>query len=308
MVTLNKEKIIPCDFSKYNLSDTGFFTPLPIDVVRLCLTSFPYDPKNGKEIIYSIAKTLAGYYVFLDSARGKPNPGNTYDAIDVVNSLEALLKREFKTDYDFTLNVTDILDQLKDAHTQFRPFCYKNFVFLQGIDLYSVVDSNGQQSIKVLDDFFDHTNKDCNILQINGAPALQAIKQYADKNIGLVRDLGVRFNLALTSLSFKGSKEFSNYFSRRQYLPPTNEISYTLLCNGKKKNVIRAWTACGYNNAISSVKNSKAYWNQNCLPSSDTQLQYRDLKSGFTTQGRLTTEDNICGTINPSIIESIDET
>ncbi|CAG8739335.1 17232_t:CDS:2, partial [Acaulospora colombiana] len=87
----------------------------------------------------------------------------------------------------------------------------------------------------------------------------------ADKEIGVVRDIGVRFNMALNSLSADGTSEFSNYFSRRQYLPPTDEISYTLKCNGSKKTVIRAWTACGRNSSIASVTDPETYWNKNTI-------------------------------------------
>ncbi|CAG8703824.1 605_t:CDS:2, partial [Acaulospora colombiana] len=196
------------------------------------------------------------------------------------------------------INVINVLNRLKDAHTGLSSDCYSNFIFVQGMDLYSTVDSRGEQSIKVWKDFVDDTNSDCDVLQIDGLPALQAIKQYADKEIGLVRDIGVRFNVALTSLSADGTSEFSNYFSRRQYLPPTDEISYTLKCKGSKKTVKRTWTACGISSSIESVTDPETYWNKNCLPafSNTRQLYYRKISTTLKTQKRPTspTTDNIC--------------
>lgn len=304
----------PCNLAKYS-KFTIDHVPVPIDVARSCLTSFPYDAKLGKSVVNTIIKALNKFYVFLDSANEPPKPGNTYNAINVEDSLKKLLKQDYNTDFEFMLNVTKVLDQLKDAHTSLYPECYQVFIFVQGLDLYSVVGPDGKQSIKVFKDFFDHTNNDCDVLQIDGVPALQAIKQFADENIGLARDLGVRFNMALNSLSALGTSEFSNIFSRRQYLPPSNEVTYELQCSGKKKKVVRKWTACADDFSITAVNDNETYWERNCRSASfdsntrnthNTRLSYRKIPVKLTKQKRPTSsspENTVCTILEADGVE-----
>ncbi|CAG8461747.1 4396_t:CDS:2 [Acaulospora morrowiae] len=301
--------VSPCSkFGSY-VKGEDYYVPVPMDEVRSCLTSFSYNSTAANEIVDSIIKALTGYYVFLDSARDPPNPGNTYNEIDIVSALKAVLQGDFKTDYDFMINVTNTLDQLKDAHTGLFPSCYDGFTYIQGLDLYSIVDSNGHQSIKVWKDFIDNSNSECDVLFIDGIPAIQAIKQYARDDIGLVRDLGVRFNMALTALTAGGTSEFSNYFTRRQYLPPSDKITYTLKCNGVTKKVIRKWTACGSTEDLENVTSAEKYWVKNCAPSSGfsdlsktRKSQYRKLFEKLTPQILKTSQtNNICRIIDSSV-------
>ncbi|CAG8569274.1 18751_t:CDS:2 [Acaulospora morrowiae] len=294
----------PCSkFSSYVKGDDHIVS-VPMEEVRSCLTSFKYKKEDANTIVDSIIKALTGYYVFLDSARDPPKPGNTYDKIDVVSALKEILQHDFKTDYDFALNVTNTLEQLKDAHTNFFPYCYKNFIYFQGINLYSTVNTNGQQSIKVWKDFIDDSNSECDVLLIDDIPAVQAIKQYARENIGIVRDLGVRFNMALTAPSADGTSLF-NFFTRRHFLPLSDKITYTLKCNGVTKKVVRTWTACGAASALESVTSAEKYWVQNCAPlagQSKTRASHsRKLFGKPTSQRRKTSTNNICEIISPDV-------
>ncbi|CAG8563612.1 17397_t:CDS:2 [Acaulospora colombiana] len=198
------------------------------------------------------------------------------------------------------MSVVNTLDKLKDANTLLYPSCYRNFMFVQGIDLYSDVDLQGNQYIKILHDHLGSLD-DCQVLQIDGVPAVQAIKQFASENVGLARDLGVRFNMALSSLSADGTMDFSNHFSRRQYLPPTDGITYSLVCHAIYVNITRNWTACGKVESISSVGSSNEYWDRNCLPDSPASLPKQQKLSITPRSGQPPPpEETICEIIGQS--------
>ncbi|CAG8517871.1 2487_t:CDS:2, partial [Racocetra fulgida] len=96
------------------------------------------------------------------------------------------------------ISIRNAYKKLRDAHTQFSPSCYNFFLFEQNLHLYSVLDKQGNQ---VFDDLVDPTNIDCEVTFIDSVPAFDAIKNFANNHSFISRDLGVRFNNVLTSIS-----------------------------------------------------------------------------------------------------------
>ncbi|CAG8783081.1 19520_t:CDS:2, partial [Gigaspora rosea] len=170
-------------------------------------------------------------------------------------------------------DVSQIYVDLKDGHTAFTPSCYSAFFFFQEIWLYSTVDCKGKQVIKILQDDVDPSNNQCEVITIDGTPALKEITNFAKNKVKNSRDLGVRFNMALSSLAFSGgtftinpSFVSSSLFSRRITLPESDSITYELKCNNSQtKTVVRPWIII--NNSFNTLNftDSKSYFESICL-------------------------------------------
>ncbi|CAG8492568.1 6032_t:CDS:2 [Scutellospora calospora] len=179
---------------------------------------------NYEDVIESLKGIYKDFYIFLDEAKEPAAQGFKFRSIDLISELDNILKKNYTTDYDFFSDVVQLHVDLKDGHTTFTPSCYSAFFFFQDIWLYSTVDCHGTQVIKILQDDLDSSNDRCEVTHIDGTPALEAIKTFADKHIKNSRDLGVRFNMALASLRFFN-----------------DSITYKLNCNGSKKTLTRPW-------------------------------------------------------------------
>ncbi|RIB29138.1 hypothetical protein C2G38_2156082 [Gigaspora rosea] len=91
---------------------------------------------------------------------------------------------------------------------------------------------------KVFNDTLDPSNNDCEVTEIGGKPALQAIIDFANDKIAYSKDLGVRFNMAL-ALSIN---PFSQQFTLRGDFPETSNITYNLSCSKNKSFILeRKW-------------------------------------------------------------------
>ncbi|CAG8788658.1 147_t:CDS:2, partial [Cetraspora pellucida] len=97
---------------------------------------------------------------------------------------------------------------------------------------------NAKNADKVFDDTVNPSNNDCEVIEIEGKPALQAIKDFANKSISQSKDLGVRFNMALAPITGL----FSQQFTSRIDMPETSSITYKLSCSKKKPFLLkRKW-------------------------------------------------------------------
>ncbi|KAF0495987.1 peptidase s41 family protein [Gigaspora margarita] len=164
--------------------------------LKKCLESFPFNAKLATETVDAVLHFLSSYYVFFDRAKEDPPSGLTYQPVDLKNELSSLRKKQFNSDYDFS----------------------------------------------VLDDTVDSSNKDCEVIEIGGKPALQAIIDFANDTIQYSKDLNVRFNMALapSQQSFPG--QFFQQFTLREDLPKTSSIKYNLTCPKKGSvNFERKW-------------------------------------------------------------------
>ncbi|CAG8611224.1 15556_t:CDS:2 [Acaulospora morrowiae] len=207
--------------------------------VKDCYQTFPYDSTRASELISTFKNFYDNFYVFLNQAKESPQAGFSYRPVDLLNELDLLLKKDYKSEFEFMNAIVNLLDDLKDAHVYFSPLCYSAFKFDQGIYLYSVVKSDGTQAIKVYDYPQDPSIKNCEVTHINGKPALDVIVEYANTSDSVSRDLGVRFNNALVSLTTSGYNFGS--FAYRTRLPEAESISYDLLCSEQKARIDIPW-------------------------------------------------------------------
>ncbi|CAG8501991.1 15486_t:CDS:2 [Cetraspora pellucida] len=186
------------------------------------------------------------------------------DVKDCYLSFPFDLKRATQSD------VNQLIVDLKDAHTSFLPTCYSAFNFKQSILLYSSVNSNGYQAIKVFYDSQDRSNVGCEVTHIDEYPALDVITEFAKKYIKNSRDLGVRFNMALASLKLN----YTNYavingsFALRTNLPEKESVIYNLKCSKATKKLERPWIITfnsDLNVTFTNFTDSKSYYSNVCL-------------------------------------------
>ncbi|CAG8852108.1 17468_t:CDS:2, partial [Gigaspora margarita] len=192
--------------------------------------------EDTSTIIESLKGIYEEFYIFLDQSKEKAQDGFDFRSVDLITELDTLLKKEYTTDFEFFSNITQIISDLKDAHTNLKPACYNAFDFKQNILLYSSVNPKGYQSIKVYHDDQEPSNVGCEVTHIDGYPALEAITDFAKNKIKESRDLGVRFNMALASLQFNNSKYSINNgkFALRSTLPEAEYVTYDLKCSDTK--------------------------------------------------------------------------
>ncbi|CAG8823904.1 3211_t:CDS:2, partial [Gigaspora rosea] len=162
-------------------------------------------------------------------------------------------------------DIYDTVRTLKDAHTSFYTACFEAFTFDQQFSMYSIVRDDGTQQIKVFNDSINKNNIDCQVTHIDDEPAMDVIVKFANESIRTSRDLGVRFNNALASLTLQGGKirlnSYSQQFTNRVLLPKNPTISYTLDCDGKINKITRGWKITARNESIfNNFTDSTSYW------------------------------------------------
>ncbi|CAG8759654.1 32218_t:CDS:2, partial [Racocetra persica] len=239
--------------------------------VKACYEGIKYDDERAKQLIDVVEGIMSNFYPFFDQAKENPENGYSFEPIDLTKELNSLRHGHYKSDFEFITTIRNLISQLKDAHTHLDINCYNRFFFSQNLAMYSITQNN-QQKIKIMEDDLNPSNKGCEVIEINGQDALKVIKKFANESVVGSRDLGVRFNLALTSLS----KQFGSWLSakgtdqfvQRRDLPETPTITYTLSCSEKKRTLVRKWSLTTAGD-INDFKDTKSYFEQNCLPNQD---------------------------------------
>ncbi|CAG8528298.1 164_t:CDS:2 [Dentiscutata erythropus] len=210
--------------------------------VKACYELTPYNETKAIEIIDAVKENLKGFYVFLDQAKEQPNSWFTFRPIDLISELDLILKNNYSYEFQFIYDVADLIGELRDGHTWLSSSNYHKYTFYQGLSLYSVIKKDCTQQIKVFNDV-DPSTIDCQVIDIDDRPAIDVIIEFAKNNTSWSRDLSVRFNSALASLSF-GNGDFHIFgqlFTLRTQLPKNPNISYTLNCNNKISKITREW-------------------------------------------------------------------
>ncbi|RIB30409.1 hypothetical protein C2G38_2053803 [Gigaspora rosea] len=163
--------------------------------------------------------------------------------MDLLSELDLLLKKNYSYEYQFMYAVEDLIAEMRDGHTKFKTTNYSTLYFYQEFSMYSVIKPDGTQQIKVFDDSIDPSTIDCQVIYIDGKPAIDVITEYARNHVQDSRDLSVRFNYALASLSF-GARDFritGQTFTFRTRLPTDPSTSYTLNCSDRISNITKEW-------------------------------------------------------------------
>ncbi|CAG8506667.1 959_t:CDS:2, partial [Cetraspora pellucida] len=165
-------------------------------------------------------------------------------------------------------NFYPFLDQAKEPP---QP----GFTF-QSTDIISKLDAllNDQYStdfqfiaIKIFNDVIDNNLIDCEVVTINSRPAMEVLIEFANEKTFTSKDLGVRFNSVISSLSLNQNNirvsPLTQQFTKSRILPEKPSISYGLTCNGSTLTIERSWkiTSDFYDN----FTDSNSYWNNFCV-------------------------------------------
>ncbi|CAG8461876.1 7686_t:CDS:2 [Diversispora eburnea] len=249
------------------LKDKDNYNP-EFDIVRECFKGFNYDANRAQRIIDSIKKTLENFYPFLDQAKESPQGGFTFESTDIIRELDLLLLNPYYSDFEFMDDITSTLMKLKD-------------------------ESNGSQIIKILNDEIDSSLKDCEVILIDGQPAMSVLTRFANSQTFISRDLGVRFNSILGSIGLDNGKfrisQYTQQFTKSRRLPSKSSHSYLLKCGIGIKIINRNWKI--NSSFYEQFKDSNSYWNNFCAATTSIRIPdvFNDFNPGETFDNSLST-------------------
>ncbi|CAI5952400.1 unnamed protein product [Closterium sp. NIES-64] len=236
-----------------------------------------------------IAKNAASWDVAkpsTDIAVDSPDQTNLPSSVDIVAELTAILQRAEQGEYerlmDAHVDTFNALNGLNDGHTMFSSNCFFGTAsFFLPLPLFAVVE-DGQQIVRVATrrylKWFDGIEEDAKsiwdfdfsayelqqVLTIEGQPAVQYIKQWADKHGGMVRNPSARFNMMFAGLDPQGRASLFQHpgeFALRELVPESDSLQVAILRGGAAENVSVPWIAVSSSEAFTD---SHSYWTLNC--------------------------------------------
>jgi hypothetical protein len=182
------------------------------DSVMQCFYSIPVNNDVKSQTVDALQKALQ-LYTFLDISNDSPEPRLPVH-VNMTEALSYILKWPHKFDYNFHDDVRALFLLLGDAHTQYyAPTCYTSFTAQQPFAPISDTDNSTNQQIISISNYFstalvqyylDTMGIDvrqfagAQIVSIDGFAALPYMIEYANTSVGMSKDLGSRFNYALT--------------------------------------------------------------------------------------------------------------
>mmetsp|Transcript_10773 Transcript_10773/g.30278 ORF Transcript_10773/g.30278 Transcript_10773/m.30278 type:complete len:638 (+) Transcript_10773:39-1952(+) len=229
--------------------------------VMACFNSIPFSLSVRRQTVDALVKTNE-LYPFLDIARDAPDP-NLPMSVDLRTGLRDILANSYQTDLQFQDDLRRLYTLLNDAHTQYyMPDCYLSFLIRQPLPPMAFLDTDGVHKVAVsrymsqdlIDQVQDTTGLDIRTLigatiqAVNTVPAVDYFKNYARENIGMSKDFGTRFHLAMTQPQPDPTRDIAavSYWqerTKRNPLPEADSVLYTLeMPDGTVTNVTLAWT------------------------------------------------------------------
>eukprot|EP00010_Vexillifera_abyssalis_P008541 CAMPEP_0201545506 /NCGR_PEP_ID=MMETSP0173_2-20130828/2002_1 /ASSEMBLY_ACC=CAM_ASM_000268 /TAXON_ID=218659 /ORGANISM="Vexillifera sp., Strain DIVA3 564/2" /LENGTH=619 /DNA_ID=CAMNT_0047953921 /DNA_START=154 /DNA_END=2013 /DNA_ORIENTATION=- len=176
-----------------------------------CFHSIPFNTTIRDQTLDVLSKAYE-LYTFLDIATQPPNIDHFYPAVDLLSDFKKMRNQSFTDDFAFQYQLAKIFQQLHDAHTNYYlPQSYSSFAFYQPFNLIAYVNNNNEHVVSVSQWFISQVQSyyqnefgidveqfvGAQIVEINGNPAIQELKEYSSKHVGLAKDPSVRFNIAL---------------------------------------------------------------------------------------------------------------
>ncbi|KAF9141353.1 hypothetical protein BGX30_004989 [Mortierella sp. GBA39] len=197
--------------------------------------AIPFNNTNAAATFSTIYTLFNEFYVFKDSAM-TPNLLVPFSSppTDIVGKLEAIGSTKYTSDHKFHTELSRTINSLYDFHASYNVDCYTQYYFKQNLALYAPV-IDGVHTVRVSTDEAvgpQRQYKDCLVRTINGVDALTYLKNWADEELSISHDAGVRHKATISFQHFDlKTKTFQNApgpFSARAYLPPTATIKYEI--------------------------------------------------------------------------------
>ncbi|KAI8348614.1 hypothetical protein B0O80DRAFT_462717 [Mortierella sp. GBAus27b] len=204
------------------------------EFVNGCYQNIPFNEDVAKKTLDIISLLYHDFYIFRDAAL-YPNLQAPFTSppVDLIKEFDRIRSTKYPNDFLFHTDISKTINLLNDAHTAYRPRCYTAFLFTQAIHLYAPV-IDGKQSIRVFDDLSNRPYQDCEVVTIDGEPALAHVKAYAENLGGYSKDAGVRLNQVLSSKLYNAtSGEYvlnAGTYAERINLPYRPYVDYELSC------------------------------------------------------------------------------
>ncbi|RHY84912.1 hypothetical protein DYB26_010224 [Aphanomyces astaci] len=186
---------------------------LTLDQLKTCVHSIPYNATQKTLVLDHIRRTLPNY-VFTEIAKSEHAFGPyTLAPVDLAAELAAIEAADFPNDLALHDALYNVFKQLQDAHTTYhKPSLYAQFYALQPASLISVVRNDKQiiqlakpdaTEVSIYREFFPSETHDFDVVgwevvRIDGEPALSVLRSFADDHVGILKDGGTRFNLAVS--------------------------------------------------------------------------------------------------------------
>ncbi|KAG0225447.1 hypothetical protein BGW42_004438 [Actinomortierella wolfii] len=223
---------------------TSSSSPIPYNVVQACLdANFPFPADNRAKTAESIKKTIQGGYVFEDLAANPPEDSSfSLQPARVVEEVGALAAQTGLTARAFHDGISKAFARARDAHLGYHATCFRQFRFKHGFIMGSDTDPDtGKTSLvvkAVLSDFpklssLNFNPGNCEVVTINGTPAMDYIQAWADEEVEISKDANVRYNNAIGNPIFKADANgYLTYgaFSYRKTLPSEASLKYGFRC------------------------------------------------------------------------------
>ncbi|CAI5472007.1 unnamed protein product [Closterium sp. Yama58-4] len=238
------------------------------------------------EDLRSVVNGVNNHYAYKDIAVDSPDQTNLPSSVDIVAELTAILQRAERGEYerlmDAHVDTFNEINGLNDGHTMFSSNCFFSMVtFFLPLPLFAVVE-DGQQIVRVARHrylaWFEGIDEDAKklwgfdfsayelqqVLTIEGQPALEYIKQWADKYGGMVRNPSARFNTMFAGLDPEGRASLRQHpgeFVLRELVPESDSLQVSILRGGAAENVSVPWLAVSSSEPFTD---SHSYWTLNC--------------------------------------------
>ncbi|GJP32618.1 hypothetical protein CLOM_g17230 [Closterium sp. NIES-68] len=254
--------------------------------VRECLRNFKLR-ESDVEDLRSVVNGINNHYVYKDIAVDSPDQTNLPSSVDIVAELTAILQRAEQGEYERLMDVhvdtLNAINGLNDGHTYLSSNCFFSTAsFFLPLPLFAVVE-DGQQIIRVATrqyfSWFTGIDEDAKMLwdfdfsayelqqvvAIDGQPAVEYIKSWAEKYGGMVRNPSARFNTMFAGHVPMGRggnmSPHPGEFVLRELVPEADTLQVSIFNGGAATNVSVPWMAISYSKPFAD---SDAYWSLNC--------------------------------------------
>ncbi|KAG0240748.1 hypothetical protein BGX31_001686 [Mortierella sp. GBA43] len=204
------------------------------DIVAACYRNVPFSVDVARSTFRTVHTLFDDFYVFRDAALVSDLPAPfSSPPVDIIAKLNRIGDTNYPNDYSFHTDISKAIASLNDAHAVYIKWLQS---LLQLSNTYSsaLLVLSFLKSVRV---FVDHHNRgyqDCEVTTIDGEPALEHLKAFADSIGGFSKDPGARLNQALATLMYdtvKGDFDLSSgEFAERAALPDKGYIDYELVC------------------------------------------------------------------------------
>ncbi|KAG1455720.1 hypothetical protein G6F56_006999 [Rhizopus delemar] len=204
---------------------------------KACLDHFKFDKDIAQRTVDTVKKVTKDLYVFNEVAASPPSvSGLTMPPVNITYGLDLILKEDWKSDREFHEAVALLLDKVQDAHLSYLPFCYRQFIFWQPIQLNSLLRNKRliANVAYVKNDVWPEAKESwvgCEVTEIDGMEAMKMIVNYAVNNNGESKDVNTCYNNIMNTKSyFHGWDDGADDLGYHRFLPAQEFHNYTMRC------------------------------------------------------------------------------